>query len=490
MAKVLLINPSKWGRGITPIWIPSHAATLSGSDHTVKLFDATFYKHWTVDEVAYNTGNQQYKPTDYHSQIHFTENDILEDLKNTISDFNPDIIFWSALSSHIHGEGEYVNIQYGYELLKDFDLGDTLLVTAGLQPTASAQTVFQNLPKINYLIKGESEFILTQMATALDANEPIEDLRGLAFLSEGGNLVNRPPQKIISDMDTIPFYDYSLFEDQIFLRPYNGRVIKAIDYELSRGCIYACEYCVETVIQRYYGFNEVSKVGTILGAKNYLRNKSAKRVFDEISYLNKTLQIELFRCQDTNFLSIDRKMLVELAELIADSDLDIMLYIETRPEGINESTIELLKKLKVDGVGMGIELSSESFREDKLMRFSNTNKILKAFKLLREAGIKRTAYNIIGLPEQDEESIKETIHFNAVLDPDNVTVAFYSPYLGTGQQEKAASINYFEDYEYHVDGQLRTLTKHDVLDPDTLEYYKSNFNRLIREKTQELSGDE
>ena len=29
-----------------------------------------------------------------------------------------DIIFWSALSSHIHGEGEYVNIQYGYERLR------------------------------------------------------------------------------------------------------------------------------------------------------------------------------------------------------------------------------------------------------------------------------------------------------------------------------------------------------------------------------------
>ena len=25
MAKILFINPNKWGRGITPIWVASHA---------------------------------------------------------------------------------------------------------------------------------------------------------------------------------------------------------------------------------------------------------------------------------------------------------------------------------------------------------------------------------------------------------------------------------------------------------------------------------
>ena len=28
MGKILLINPSKWGRGITPIWIASHTSIL------------------------------------------------------------------------------------------------------------------------------------------------------------------------------------------------------------------------------------------------------------------------------------------------------------------------------------------------------------------------------------------------------------------------------------------------------------------------------
>ena len=46
MAKVLLINPNKWGRGITHIWIPSHTSVLRGAGHNVKLFDCSFYT-WT-----------------------------------------------------------------------------------------------------------------------------------------------------------------------------------------------------------------------------------------------------------------------------------------------------------------------------------------------------------------------------------------------------------------------------------------------------------
>src|SRR5262249_56625150 len=126
------------------------------------------------------------------------------------------------------------------------------------------------------------------------------------------------------------------------------------------------------------------------------------------------------------------------AEIFDKADLPIQLYIETRPEGINPSSVQLLKRLKVDGVGMGIELSTQQFRESKLNRFSDQPAIERAFRLLRENGIRRTAYNIIGIPDQNEESIIDTIEFNRLLDPDNVTVAFYSPYLGTGQQHVLA----------------------------------------------------
>jgi radical SAM superfamily enzyme YgiQ (UPF0313 family) len=303
-----------------------------------------------------------------------------------------------------------------------------------------------------------------------------------------GTITSGPHQPILSDMDVIGNYDYSLFEDQVFLRPYNGQVVRAADYELSRGCVFTCTYCVETVIQKYYGFTKTNRHGALVGARRYLRNKSARRVFDEMVWLHRARGVTLFRCQDTNFLTIDNRMLRELADLLEAAQLPIKLYVETRPEGITIASISLLKRLQVDGVGMGIELSTQAFRESRLNRFSDQARILEAFRLLRAAGIRRTAYNIIGLAGQDEESILETIEFNHMLDPDNVTVAFYSPFLGTKQQFEAARANYFNDYEYRVDPQLRTVSRHDRIVPELLGFYKAHFNALVRNGLADLES--
>ena len=484
LVKVLLINPNKWGRGITSIWIASHAASLKSSNNEVKLFDSTFYKNWSDDEISYNTDNKQYKPTDYQNYVKFNENDIFDDLQKFVTKFEPDVIFWSALSSHIHGEGEYVNIQYGYELTKNLST-NALKIAAGLQPTANPFSIFEKFPNMDYFIAGESELVLTQICEKISNNQSLNSIPGLILKKNSDTVVN-PPQPIISDMDQITNYDYSLFDDQIFFRPYNGKIVRAVDYELSRGCVYTCSYCVETTIQNYYGFTEATDTGILKNAKNYLRNKSAKQIFTELQTLSRDYGIILIRCQDTNFLTIDRDVLNELADQLNSNDLPIKLYIETRPEGITKSSVDLLKKLKVDGVGMGIEVSSEGFRKSNLNRFPSQEKIIEAFSLLKKSGIKRTAYNIIGLPNETEEMILDTIRFNHLLNPDNITVAFYSPYLGTNLQLESKKIGDFNDYEFDVDGQLRTVTKSKKIDSKLLEFYKQNFSILTKEGLDNL----
>ena len=129
---------------------------------------------------------------------------------------------------------------------------------------------------------------------------------------------------------------------------------------------------------------------------------------------------------------------------------------------------------------MGVELADAKFREDSLNRFTNHEKIITAFKMLRKYGIKRTAYNIIGLPNQNEESILETIKFNKILDPDNITVQFYSPYKGTKQQIIGKEQGIFDDYEFDVDSALRSKTKDQELNLEVLEKYKKNFVDLVK----------
>ena len=83
------------------------------------------------------------------------------------------------------------------------------------------------------------------------------------------------------------------------------------------------------------------------------------------------------------------------------------------------------------------------------------------------------------MPEQDEDSILDTIRFNRLLQPDNMTVAFYSPYIGTAQQKRGKELGYFDDYEYHVDSALRSLSQHSLVDVEKLQFYKKNFVNFV-----------
>ena len=480
MAKILLINPNKWGRGITHIWIATHSSILKKHNHQVKLFDSTFYANWTDNEIEYVTATGMYKPSTYEQSIKYKDTLIEEDLQKMINEFKPDIIFWSALSSHIHAEGEYVNIENGYNLLEKINTNGAKKITGGLQATAAPELILKKFPNIDYLISGESETVLLEIMKSIDEENNIEHIKGISFLKDK-EIIQNQKQKIINNLDILSPYDYDIFEDQVFLRPYNGEVIRAVDFEMSRGCIYSCSYCVETIIQKYYGFEESSKkTGAINNFKSYLRNKTANIIFEELNYLNTKKNITLIRCQDTNFLTNDKKVLTELSELIDKSKLNIKMYIETRPEGINKYSIELLKKLKVDGIGMGVELAGENFREENLKRFASQTKTIEAFHLLRKNNIKTTSYNVIGFPNQNEESILQTIEFNKILNPSNITVAFYSPYYGTGQQKEGVETGIFENYEFGVDSALRSTTRSESLSKEKLEYYKQNFVKLAR----------
>ena len=74
----------------------------------------------------------------------------------------------------------------------------------------------------------------------------------------------------------------------------------------------------------------------------------------------------------------------------------------------------------------------------------------------------------------------QTIEFNKILKPDNITVAYYSPYNGTEQQKKGVDTNTFNEYEYDADAALRSKTKSSVLTTEKLNYYKENFVKLSR----------
>ena len=86
--KVLFINPNKWGRGITTIWIASHSGVLKRNNVELELFDTTFYKNWSDKEIDLNTKNLQFKKSNYNSLVKYIDNDVFNDLQEKVNYLN------------------------------------------------------------------------------------------------------------------------------------------------------------------------------------------------------------------------------------------------------------------------------------------------------------------------------------------------------------------------------------------------------------------
>ena len=61
----------------------------------------------------------------------------------------------------------------------------------------------------------------------------------------------------------------------------------------------------------------------------------------------------------------------------------------------------------------------------------SNEQIIKAFDNAHKLGIKTGSYNMIGLPYETPEMIRETINLNKRLAPSSIAIFFFYPYPGT-----------------------------------------------------------
>ena len=101
-------------------------------------------------------------------------------------------------------------------------------VVGGLQVTGELTNVYKHFNNVDYFISGESEIILKELIDNVVNNGDIKNVDGIIYKDNDNKVVMNDRQPIIENLDVIPHYDYSVFDNQVFLRPYNGRVVRAV----------------------------------------------------------------------------------------------------------------------------------------------------------------------------------------------------------------------------------------------------------------------
>jgi radical SAM superfamily enzyme YgiQ (UPF0313 family) len=155
---------------------------------------------------------------------------------------------------------------------------------------------------------------------------------------------------------------------------------------------------------------------------------------DELRYLSKVHKaVYIFEIGD-DFLQ-DAQWLKAIARLKQGrySDIDSHLKIFSRANRVTPGVIKLLKELDVDEVAIGFESGSE-----KILRNINKNITLEqnftAARLLFSNGIDAVASFVLGLPGEDDRSLKSTYDLAR-----QITDLSYS-FLGRAPREVIANL--------------------------------------------------
>jgi radical SAM superfamily enzyme YgiQ (UPF0313 family) len=141
--------------------------------------------------------------------------------------------------------------------------------------------------------------------------------------------------------------------------------------------------------------------------------RAPKAVAAEIDLLHDTHGVKTYKIIDEMFVLNDRHVTAICDELIArDYGLNIWAY--ARVDTVRPHMLEKLRKAGVQWLALGIESGSEHVRDGAEKSFSQ-NEIIDIVRQIQQAGISVIGNFIFGLPDDDLQSMQETLDLAAEL---------------------------------------------------------------------------
>ena len=261
-----------------------------------------------------------------------------------------------------------------------------------------------NLPEIDYVVFGEGEKIFTRLTQALEGGkEPLSAINGLGW-KENETLHINPAETQLLDLDELPFparhlVDVSSYQHII------GEGRQFFTIQATRGCPAACSFC------------DIRKTK--------FRIRSPESVVDEIEELVKLGVDDLFFVDDT--ITIDKKNVLAICNLMVERGIKIHFKISARVDTINQEVVDALKKAGCYRIHFGIESASPEHLK-YLQKGQTPEKVERACKMVRKAGIGFFAYMMIGIPHETKEEMLATVEFAKKLRPDYAQFSICTPY--------------------------------------------------------------
>jgi len=331
-----------------------------------------------------------------------------------------------------------------------------LMVLGGLHATMAPEEAVA-VPGLLGICRGEGDLALSALARNLEeGGEPWEILN--FWFAHEGRVVENQLAPLVEDLDLLGFPDREIFDYQQIV----SRTGKA-SFSTGRGCPYLCPYCANHALRKVYK-----------GCGQYVRQRSPKHVVDEVlAVLERYTGVRQVVFEDETFTH-NRKWVRSFCEEYARR-VDLPFACSTRFDQLDENVIRWMKEANCFQFRLGIESGNEEIRRKVVGKQISNEKIREVCDLVNDAGISLWTFNMVGLPGETEENIRETIALNRAVGPETPFVSVFRPYQGTALHRECREKGWISDRRVHSFFQNVTTLDQPSITPRKVAYYHNVF---------------
>ena len=344
---------------------------------------------------------------------------------------------------------------------------------------------------IDYACNGEGPFTI---ATMLKNDRSLwrEQIAGLVWW-DGDTVVSNKAAPLLDvaelhgdAWDLLPMHLYRSHNWQCF-----GDLDQRQPYAniyTTLGCPYKCSFCC---INAPFASSNT-------GGNSY-RMREPSDVVDEIvllwdRYGVKTIKIvdEMFVLNERHYTAICNLLINEIRDRNLPDDLNIWAY--ARVDTVKPHTLQMFRKAGIKWLALGIESGSAYVRDGSQKALKNDD-IVGVVRAIQAAGINVIGNFIVGLPDDNLETMEQTYQLAADLNCEFMNVYSAMAYPGSSLYTQAISQGWalpstWKGYSQHNEDCRPLDTKH-VTGKQVLafrdEFFRRYFNRpnylaMLREK--------
>ncbi len=356
-------------------------------------------------------------------------------------------------------------------------------ILGGLHPSALPERTLRE-EDVDFVCQGEGFYTILQLLEALKSDRKPSGYKipGLWYIQNGG-IISNPPAPLMN-LDEPPFAAWDLLSMDKY-RAHNWHCFNHIDQRqpygviyTSLGCPFNCTYC---------------NIHALYNGKPGIRFRSPEKVVKEIDFLVRNYKIRNFKIFDELFILRENRVM-RICDLIIQGGYDLNIWAYGRVDTANKNMLNRMKQAGINWISFGFESASERVRKGVNKKFEN-NIVKKVVEMTRAAGIHIIGNFIFGLPDDDFETMRETLDMAKEFNFEYVNFYTAMAYPGSQLYEDAVRRNiklpetwlgYAQLSEETLPLPTKYLSSADVLrfrDNAFKEYYKNpKYLEMLRKK--------